>query len=170
MSAGELINAIGLSIYEPPLVNTKLDHKRRVSELGVVALFIDFDTEVQMGGVLSFLENSTGLYLDQTVTALDRIGAHSAAAIMTDVRLIMRELGITPEHLRGDLSGVEEFSITTFSQTHGKEATEMVGKIAEATGNLFIYDGGKEDPYALLQEFVSENLGTIKTQLTAATA
>jgi hypothetical protein len=45
----------------------------------VVVLVLDSDTEVNMQGMLGFLENSTGLFLAEAIGAFDRIGAQATA-------------------------------------------------------------------------------------------
>ncbi|WP_418936961.1 DMP19 family protein [Paenibacillus anseongense] len=38
-------------------------------------LILDFDIELQMNGIIGFLENSSGAYLEETMEALFRIRA-----------------------------------------------------------------------------------------------
>jgi hypothetical protein len=161
MTATELINAIALTMYEPPLSQRADVEKRKLNELGVALLFLDFDTEVQSGGVLGFLENSAGLLLDQTIEAFEKIGAAQTAKILTEIRTAMTRHGTSPQKLRQDFVGTEEFSVTTFASLHGEKSVEMAREVEAISRTLFTQQSGSEDPHALLDQYVDKHRDAI---------
>ena len=65
MSVAEILEGLSVQIYEPPLSNLRDDLRSVPEVLRIPILIIDLDTEVAMQGMLGFLENSTGLCLEQ---------------------------------------------------------------------------------------------------------
>ena len=65
MSVAEILEGLLVQVYQPPLSNLRDDLRSVPEELRIPLLVIDLDTEVAMQGMLGFLENSTGLYLEQ---------------------------------------------------------------------------------------------------------
>ena len=108
------------------------------------AIGIDLYTEVHMNGILGFLENSTGLYLTDTVDALETIAAHDTAKTLRVIQRIMNEHGVTVERLRSDFAKVPEW-ITTFRELHGGELSQMVHEARK----LYIYKHTAEAPFEL---------------------
>jgi Domain of unknown function (DUF4375) len=94
-----LVNRLFVLIYEPPLSALRESIASCPESLRVFMLIADFDTEVSMNGIVGFLENSTGHYLQQTIEAFELIGAHETASTLRQVDELLRRYGIQPRSL-----------------------------------------------------------------------
>lgn len=150
----ELINDLGMRINRPPL-NKLRDNLANIPEVvRVIILIIDFDVEVHMNGMLGFLENSIGLYFEETIEAFRTIGARETTRILEDIRSTMSPFGVSTTQLRGNLQNSEEYEITSFNETHG-EATGIMGEqIEELASQLYLYHPQGENITELLKEYV----------------
>jgi hypothetical protein len=158
LSPAKLVEALSIRIYEPPL-STARDRLREVAEpLRVPILVLDFDTEVCMNGMLGFLENSTGLFLPETIEAFDRIGASETASILRAIEKTLEKHGVSPARLRADFAGTQEHQITTFRELHGDLGT-MPNEVEEDARRLYLYGkpGTGEQVWSLLEAFVEQN-------------
>jgi hypothetical protein len=153
-----LIEALSTRIYEAPLSAAR-DHLREIAEpLRVPILVLDFDTELNMNGMLGFLENSTGLYFPETIEAFDKIGASQTASILRAIESTLERHGVTPSGLRVDFVGTQEYQITTFRELHGDLGT-MPSEVEEDAHRLYLYGkpGSGEAVWSLLEAFVEKN-------------
>ncbi len=124
MTADDLLMEFSIKIYEPPLSDIRdtgaiADLSNPIS---VVMLIIDFRTEIEMNGILDFIGNSTGLYAQQTVTALELIDCQREAQVLRDILSIAERAGMTHEAIQADRAEIasgEEFVVTSFTETHG---------------------------------------------------
>ncbi len=102
------------------------------------ALFlIDFDTELTMEGIFSFLENSIGHYAPNIIKAFRDIGDDKDADILSEIcRLAL------PDVIRGDfLSGdYNEYDISVFDDIH--ELSREVSKKIEILENQLYLNNG----------------------------
>ncbi len=156
-STSELYNELSVRIYDPTFSDVR-DNLSKVPEaLRNIILFVDFDTEVIMGGILTFLENSSGAYLSETVEMFQAIGATENAHHLANIRNIMQSFGVTHESLRQDFDAFEEYEITTFEKTHGTEIVSFAEAVQTAARALYLYDGNEENPYELLELYVEQN-------------
>jgi hypothetical protein len=151
----EIVTELSIRIYEPPLSELRDRLADLPAAIRVPMLVLDFDTEVSMQGILGFLENSTGLFLNQTIDAFSEIGAMQTAATLTDVRTIMERHGVTPADLRADFEGTTEYQITSFQELHGDERSAMASEVDDAAGALYLYQDNAEDVWGLLGAFVA---------------
>lgn len=119
-------------------------------------LIIDLDTEVAMNGMLGFLENSTGLYLPDTIAALETISAPKATGTLQAIQRIMSDHRVTVERLRNDFQGAHLFQITTFLELHGEELAPMAEQIGREAQKLDMYDPA-EAVFALLQAYLEDH-------------
>jgi hypothetical protein len=55
---------------------------------------LDFDIELQINGIIGFLENSTRTYFDETMEALFRICATKDFEIMNEIESLLISNGI----------------------------------------------------------------------------
>jgi hypothetical protein len=161
----EVLNQLVLNSYEAPL-STLRDQLRHLPEaLQTVILVSDFDTELNMNGVLGFLENSTGLYLPDTIEAFLRIGAPRTAGTLARIQGILSQHGVTTSRLREDLSSLEQYQITTFLDSHGHETESMADAVCLEAEHFYINSGGDDEAVGdLLVEYVANN----KSQLLQA--
>ena len=82
LSPSDLIEALSICIYEPPLSAVRSRLREVAEALRVPILILDFDTELNMNGMLGFLENSTGLYFTETIEAFEKVGATETVSIL----------------------------------------------------------------------------------------
>lgn len=158
LSPAKLIEDLSIRIYEPPL-STARDRLCEIAEpLRVPILVLDFDTELNMNGMLGFLENSTGLYFAETIEAFGKIGASETASILRAIEKTLEKHGVTPARLRADFAGTHEYQITTFRDLHGDLGT-LPSEVEEDAKRLYIYGktGAGEPVWSLLEAFVEEN-------------
>jgi hypothetical protein len=153
MSVAEILESLFVGVYEYPLAQLRDDLKSIPAVLRIPILVIDLDTEVTINGMLGFLENSTGLYLVDTIEALEMIGAHKAADSLRAIQQIMSEHGVTVERLRGDLDKAELFEITNFLELHGEDLVPMAEQIECEARRLNVYDPA-EPAYDLLRAYL----------------
>lgn len=158
LSPAKLVEALSIRIYEPPLCTAR-DRLREIAEpLRIPILVLDFDTEVCMNGMLGFLENSTGLFWAETIDAFDKIGASETVSVLRAIKTTLDKHGVTPERLRADFAGTQEYQITTFRELHGDLGT-MPDEVEQDARRLYLYGkpGTREPVWSLLEAFVEKN-------------
>jgi hypothetical protein len=158
LSPAELIEALSIRIYEPPLCTAREELRDIAEPLRVPILVLDFDTEVCMQGMLGFLENSTGLFFRETIAAFERIGAVETASVLRAIEKTLERHGVTPVRLRTDFAATQPYQITTFRELHGDLGT-MPNEVEEDARRLYLYGkpGTREPVWSLLEAFVEEN-------------
>jgi hypothetical protein len=154
----ELIEVLSTRIYEPPLSEARERFLADSSAFCVIVLVLDFDTEVSMQGVLGFLENSTGLFLAETIEAFDRIGARATSDILRSIAGILEEHHVSPSGLRADFAGTTPYQIMTFNELHG-DLGSLSKEVEREAERLYVHaePGCGEDVWALLDTFVDAN-------------
>ena len=115
-------------------------------------LLIDCDTEINMNGMLGFLENSSGQHLGKTVEALELIGSHKSAEVLRSVQECMGSHHVTWERLREDFEGHEAFEVTSFSELHGNALRDFADEIGNRFSEFDLFNTlySLEDAYSLL--------------------
>lgn len=121
---GEKAGLIREQIYEMP------------EPLRTTILLIDLDTELAMNGMLGFLENSTGQYLNETMTALKLIGAVEDAAIMQGTQELAESTLLNKQ------VNLEPYEISTFQERHQMD-DEVLEKIEMLADKLYIYSADR---------------------------
>jgi hypothetical protein len=149
-----VLESLAEQIYGPPLLRLREDLRSIPKVLRIPILIIDLDNELHMNGILGFLENPTGRYLTDTIDALDIIAAHDTATTLRAVHRIMMEHGVTFERLRNDFAKCREFEITSFSELHGEELSQMADLIVQEAKKLYIYDPAAESVFELLSAYL----------------
>ncbi|WP_251572207.1 hypothetical protein [Paenibacillus sp. MER TA 81-3] len=76
-----------------------------------IILIIDLDTELNMNGIVGFLENSSGLNLNNTIETLERIHALQDYELMSSIRHTLVKYGMTTQQLRGNVNSQESYEI-----------------------------------------------------------
>jgi hypothetical protein len=154
MNVDQLLQELSTQIYEQPLSATRheSDYPNLSNPLHIAVLLIDFDTEININGMLGFLENSNGQHLDKIVEALRLIGAHKSEHELRLVQDCMRSHGVSWERLRADFEGHEAFEVTSFSELHGDLLREFSDEICYRFSefDLFNTNYSLEDSYSLL--------------------
>lgn len=151
----EIINHLATRIYAEDMMPR---HDKKVFQqfpiaLQTIILIIDFDTEVAINSILGFLENSTGLYLYETIDAFDRIEANKTATILRDIVSVMSKYKTSVEDLRVNVNNQTLYSISSFSQTHGEQASKMADEIDLVTFNLY-KEETVEKVFSLLANYI----------------
>ncbi|PGM49080.1 DUF4375 domain-containing protein [Bacillus sp. AFS053548] len=103
-----------------------------------IILLINFDTELAMEGILGFLENSSGVFINDTIETLEKIHAEQDYIILKNIKSILDENNISTTHLRANTNNQEQFSIQDFSETHGSAYDIMSDRICEIAEKLYI--------------------------------
>ncbi len=158
LSAEDIIGEISLRLYGQE--NYHIRDNRIFSVLPTILrdiiLIIDLDTEVTMEGILGFLENSTGLYLDDTIETLERIKAYEDYRAMSNIRDILKKYKVSTFDLRENVNKGNLYDISSFSQTHGSQYDEMAEEISKEAKKLYL-DREEENIFTYLIEYVEEN-------------
>jgi hypothetical protein len=159
-----------LQIHEPPFSRLRDDLRSVAEALRIPMLLFEFDTELSMNGILGFLENSTGFYLDDTIDALETIGACGNAATLRAIRQIMADHGVTHERLRSNNARLQEWQITTFTEVHGEGLRPVSKAIHEESRKLYLYDREGERVFDLLEAYIERNKDDLVSLVEACVA
>lgn len=167
-TVGEIVQELFVQIYQVPLSELREDLRTVPEVLRIPILLIDLDTEVTMNGMLGFLENSTGLYLVDTIDALETISAHRTAGILRTVHKIMGDHCITVGQLREQgFANVRHHQIISFDQAHGPGLSQMADQIEHEAKKLYIYAAAGEAVFDLLQTYLEGRKGELVAALEA---
>lgn len=92
------------------------------------AFLIDFDTELTMEGIFTFLENSIGHYAPNIINAFRAIGDDKDAEILAEICRLAPPDVMRGEFLDGDHN---EYDISCFDDDHelSEEIEEKIGKL-----------------------------------------
>lgn len=124
LSAEDIIGQISLRLYKQE--NFHIRDNEIFSSLPMVLrdiiFIIDLDTEITMEGILGFLENSTGLFLEDTILTIERIKANEDQSVMSCIRDILKKYNISTYDLRENVNKGNSYDISSFSKTHGSQA------------------------------------------------
>lgn len=155
LSTEDLVQALSISLYEPPLNRLRETLASRPEVFRVVTLVLDFDTEVSMSGILGFLENSSGQWLSETIESFELINANETADILRRVHQAMHRHGISPAMLRSEVNAGKLYDVVSFRELHGEKSKDMSREVMQIAGGLYIDNpGAKEEPWRLLYEYV----------------
>jgi hypothetical protein len=171
MTADEAIQEVGGRMYDPPLVGIRYqeDYPDLQNPLHVIFLLTDCNIEIQMNGLLGFLENSTGEHLQATIDALSMIGAHQAAEDLRRISDCVSRHGVTWAGLRADFEGSKEFEITTFAKTHGDTLGPFTEELRSMAPDFDIFPHPSGEPvYDLLCAYIEPQLDRL-AEITATT-
>lgn len=138
MSPDQLLAELSIKMYQPPL--SEVRGGATIPDLSdplvVAMLILDLETEVSLGGIRSFLGNSSGRFAAQTAGALEVIGCSRHAELLRRVLDIAAEAGMTHEAIQQERSDLAPFTITTFSQLHGDKWDLAIDQIEDAASEI----------------------------------
>jgi hypothetical protein len=157
LKPGDILDDLATHINEPPLNVLRHAIRELPDAIRIPILIIDFDIELNMNGILGFLENSTGRFLAETIAAFEAIGATRTAATLRRIDAIMLEHGVTTADLHADLSRLSLFQVTTFVASHGESASAMADVIGRESENLYLYSENREPIVMLLESYVDRH-------------
>jgi hypothetical protein len=169
MNADSLIQELAVQIYDEPLsvIRSETDYPNLSNPLHLVVLLIDCNTEIEMNGVLGFLENMTGQHLPETTEALRVIGSPKCASLFSSIQVCMRRHGVSWEQLRGDFDGATEFQITSFREMHGDRLSPFVKEVGELTRHFSLFNAhdSPEDAYSALCRYLDGRLDELRQEI-----
>lgn len=127
MTPLEILDTLSIKMYEQPWSNLKDSLLKEIplNPICVAMLLIDFETEVAMNGIMNFIGNSSGRYLDETISSLREVSCNMEADTLSKIRAITSNAGMTHEAIQSERSGCKEYSVTSFSQLHGEKCRSV---------------------------------------------
>ncbi|WP_010497468.1 DMP19 family protein [Paenibacillus elgii] len=157
-SADEIMDHVASNRYRQENIQLKDEEVffKLPALLRDIVLLIDFDTELNMNGILGFLENSTGKYLNETIEALERIGAVRDADALKAIKRILENYNLSTAQLHRDLQDLEPYEINHFGQVHAIADDEFFEEIQHAAEKLTIY-GQEENIFDHLLTYIEAN-------------
>lgn len=165
----ELVEELSIRIYERPLSEARTRLLKIAEPLRVIILLLDFDTEVCMQGILGFLENSTGLFLAETVEAFRTIGASETVEVLRGIQKTLDKHGITPARLRADFNGSKQYQVTTFAEVHG-DLGSLPDEIEQDADRLYLNVKNGEDIWSLLENYIAKRKSEILVEIARVVA
>ncbi|OBY76423.1 hypothetical protein BBG47_27190 [Paenibacillus sp. KS1] len=86
MSGEEIVEHIATKIYDSDFSSIRENRGILPEVLKDIILLIDFDTEMNMNGIIGFIENGSGHYFNETLEALKRIQFINDLDIMNNIK------------------------------------------------------------------------------------
>lgn len=169
MNADSIIQELSTEIYEYPLskVRDEISYPDLTNPLHLIILLIDCDTEIDMNGMLGFLENPTGRHLGRTAAALKLIGAPKSAALLESIESCMTRHAVTWDRLRGDFAGTVEYQITSFRELHGGALDAFAGEVGSLAGHFSLFNTrySLENSYAALCGYLDGRVRELRCEI-----
>ena len=169
MNADALIQELTVQIYQTPLsgVRDETDYPNLSNPLHLAVLLIDCDTEIEINGMLGFLENMNGRFLPKATEALRLIGAPKCAAIFESIQDCMTNYGVSWERLRGDFDGTTEFQITSFREMHGERFDSFATEVDELIRQFSLFNTHycPEDAYGAFCNYLGSRMGELRQEI-----
>lgn len=169
MNADSIIQELSTQIYEAPLshVRNEANFPNLDNPLHLTILLLDCDTEIDMNGILGFLENQTGRHLGRTAEALKIIGAAKSSALLDSIASCMKKHAITWEGLREDFAGIVNNEITSFCSLHGDSSSVFTKEIRGLTANFSLFNThySLEDSYGFLCKYLDTRLDDLQREI-----
>lgn len=144
----DIVSEVCLNLYSEHGVMVRTNFCFLPTWLQDIILLIDYDTELNMNGILGFLENSTGLMLDETIETLKRIDAIDDYITMKNIKEILTANGIEIKVLRENVNSGSQYEILNSLKVHDLHFEEILN---EET-NLYLYQD--RDIFKLLFEYM----------------
>jgi hypothetical protein len=104
--------------------------------IAVMMLIIDFRTEILMNGIINFIGNTTGRFGEETVVALQAIGAQDQANALERILTVAKNAGMTYDAIQRDRSGLGEYAVTSFRELHGDKWDATSAEIREMESEI----------------------------------
>ncbi|TCM91006.1 uncharacterized protein DUF4375 [Paenibacillus sp. BK033] len=157
-SASELIEHVCSNRYKKENCSKedKQGFKQLPRVLQDIILLIDLDTELNINGVLGFIENSSGRYLDETIDVLGRIRAVNDANALKEIKDILREYDAGAHKLNDDIQHLQQYEVRSYAQTHPILDDEFYDRIQRAEEKLYI-NANQENVFDHLMRYIEAN-------------
>ncbi|MDE5565246.1 MAG: DMP19 family protein [Oscillospiraceae bacterium] len=116
------------------------------------AFLIDFDSELAMEGIFTFLENSIGHYTPDIIKAFEAIGDENDAEVLSEICRLA-----PPDFMRGEFlsDNHQEYEISIFNNGH-ELSEEVLDRIEELENQLYLNTGF--DMWKLLYKYLDEQI------------
>ena len=116
---------------------------------------IDFDTELSMEGIFTFLENSTGHYVPYIIKAFRNIGDNADAEILSEICRL-----VSPDFVREQFAGKDynEYDITYFNDSH-ELSEEVLNEIERLESKLYL--NTRFDMWQLLYDYLDKRISEL---------
>jgi len=140
--ADELINFLVLNRYEPENRDILETNKFELlpDYIRYVILIADFDTEYEMQGIFTTIENSIGHYLSDIAFSFTQTGNNEIAKYIIDILKALSDYNLSPDKLRNAKAGkYKEFDIVKGNSLDNEELINRIDEIDSKLGPL-IYE------------------------------
>ena len=99
--ADDLVGYIALHRYEPENANLhESEHFRELPQyMSDIIYILDFETLFDIEGLFTFIENTPGKYLPETIDSFERTGNGELAGHLRKVQELMNEYGLSSDDL-----------------------------------------------------------------------
>ncbi|MGG3509826.1 DUF4375 domain-containing protein [Paenibacillus lautus] len=158
-SAEDIVGEVCTNLYKEEGSKVKEDFNSLPIWLQDIILLIEFDTELAMSGIVGFLENSTGLMLDETIDTLKRINAIDDYRVMNKIKEILKKNGIEIKVLRENINRRSEYEVLKSQEVHELNFEEIIN---EET-NLYLYQD--RNIFEYLFEYIDLNRTELLTDI-----
>ncbi len=139
LTAQELIDFVAAQRYDS--TNTDLleseDFQLLPASVRHLIFILDFETEYEMQGILTLLQNSLGKYLPQIIDSFHQTGNTEIALCLSAIADAFEEHGVSWPALQREPVGVQEFDILPVGIiAKNQHLTDMIFQIDERLGML----------------------------------
>lgn len=171
MNGQDLLNEIGLKAYKKPLSEIRnLSVWPSLSNpVHLAVLLIDFDSEVTINGLLGFLENPTGAFLNETIDAFQMLEANETTHVLRRIQDVMNKHAVSHERLRGTANQANEYQITSFSELHNSSLDDFAEEVGDIEQTLYMHDKSQSSPFRLLEAYLEQHATEVLSQINDAT-
>lgn len=127
----DLVEQIASVIYDEELLSVRNRVEELPELLKTIIWVIDFDTELSINGILGFLENSSGRYLNATIRTFRLIEATEDACLLEQIEKRIEGIDFSSE------IELQPSQITTFEQRHRIDG-EILSEIEALAAQLYL--------------------------------
>lgn len=164
----ELLDKISELIYEDPLAQIRATGRIANTKIPLhcVMLVIDFDTERMMNGIIDYFGNSTGLYVDETIIALEKIGAKETSKKLSQISAIAKDNGIDYNSIQIDqtkfirASGDKVPKVISWNELHGDKLENALDEMCGIDETI-----EESEMYTALENFINDHMYDIQSSM-----
>ena len=147
-NADELIDFIAINRYdENPEFLTSEEFRQLPEWIKDIIFILDFETEYEMQGLPTYLVNSTGHYLQETIQSFKRSNNNDIADLLIALQDTLASVSLTPDILRNPENNL---SLESYPEI-GEKFDEIDSRLRE-------FIEGKEF-WSNVTEYVQQKLG-----------
>ncbi len=150
----DIVTELSSKIYKEPLSSRRDSGQIRdlSNPLSILMLVIDFETEVSMNGIFNFLGNYTGIYANETVQALRKIGCVDEAPHLEKIIDIAFKAGMTRKEIQKNPERLPKGTSASFKDIHGNKWDNASDSIRDIEDNI-----DYREIYKAIDIFADEN-------------